>query len=113
CLLDGIEVCTLDVLDNREFQSNTVINLADNHGNLGQAGDLGRAPPAFTSDNFITTTLARPDHNRLDHAMFPDRLSEVCKLRLAEMSTWVACIGSDKCDRHLVIRAYTRRGSVR
>ena len=50
--LNGVEILALQVFDQRHLQHRAIIRLADDDGDFGQSGELGRAPAAFPGDEF-------------------------------------------------------------
>src|SRR6266849_2502565 len=70
-----IEVFALEIFDQCQFQHRAVIGLAHEHRDFLEAQELRRAPPALAGDQFkLVIPLA--DHQRLDDALFLDRISE-------------------------------------
>ena len=51
--LQRIEVFALDVLDQRHRDHGAVVDFAHHHRDLGQAGQLRRAPAAFAGDDLV------------------------------------------------------------
>ncbi len=78
-----VQVFPLDVLDQGHGDGGRIGNLADQRRHRLQAGHLGRPPAPFAGNDFVARRAARsalderPDHDRLDHALGPDRVRQV------------------------------------
>jgi hypothetical protein len=66
-----VQVLALDVLNEGDLHELVVGIVLDDHGNLCETGELGRAPPAFPGDELITRT-GEADDQWLDDAMLSD-----------------------------------------
>ena len=73
--LDGIEIFTLKIFDERQFEHRAVVGFAGDDGHFGQLQELRRAPAAFAGNQFKkTASLA---HNeRLHDALFADGIGQ-------------------------------------
>ena len=71
-----IEVFALDVLDQRHRDDGAVVDLAHDHGHIGQAGELRGAPAAFAGDDLVFVPAGFAHDDGLDHALRLDRLGQ-------------------------------------
>ena len=82
CLLQGVQVLALNVLDQRHRDRSLIRHVADHGGDCAQAGNLGRPPAALARDDLITLRFARiplrqgAHQNGLHHALGFDRIGE-------------------------------------
>ena len=60
---DRIQIVALDVLDERDLQQLIVGDLADDDGDLEQAGALRRAPAAFAGDDLVAVADAADERS--------------------------------------------------
>ena len=74
-LFDGVQILTLQIFDERQFQHRAVVGLADDDGNLRQFEQLRRAPAAFAGDEFEESAAFAHDE-RLHDALFADGIGE-------------------------------------
>ena len=95
-LFHRIEIFALHVFDDRDLERLAVVDIDRHDRNLVQAGDLRCAPAAFAGDDFETVlrALDRTHHDRLDHAVLPDRIGELGQVRHrknrgADCADWV------------------------
>ena len=72
-----------------------------------QAGDLRRTPAPLAGDDFKTILDAfdRTHHDRLDHAVPPDRVGEFAEFCVGKFAARIARIGFQEFDRHLALGA--------
>ena len=108
-----VEISTLHVFDNRDFQRGPVINVADNDWNLGQPGNLRRPPPPLSRNDFVgfksAVLLAHDDW--LDNAMGTDRLGQVHQFGLGEGAPRIARIARNQLNWNTPVGAGCWRGS--
>lgn len=79
-LLDGIQVRSLEVLDEGKLQELLVAgNLSDDDGDLGQAGALSSPPAPFAGHDRVRSPAIGPDDEGLDHPLGSDRGRELVK----------------------------------
>src|SRR5580693_968737 len=73
--LEWIEVCSLDVFDDRELERLPVVSLEADNRHLMQSGALRRPPAPLSGDDFVTVRdpCQRARENRLNDAFFLDR----------------------------------------
>ena len=97
CLLDGIEILALEVLDQRHFERHLITNVANDGGHTREAAALGSAPAALTSDQLIA--LADSANNeRLYDAARPNRAGELFERLLAEARSRLIRARIDQVD---------------
>ncbi|TCO14670.1 hypothetical protein EV666_103178 [Camelimonas lactis] len=98
CLLNGIKIRSLDILDDCKFKRQLVISFDDNNGNIRQSSPLRRPPAALTSDQFkyVWQIGQLPDNDRLDNAPLSNRGSKFLKITFGEVSPRITGIGTDK-----------------
>ncbi len=106
-LFHRVEVFTLHVLDDHDLERIGIADLDRHDRNLVQAGDLRCAPAPFASDDLeaVLRALDLAHHQRLDHAVLPDRIGEFAELGIGKMPARIARIGFEEFDRHLALRA--------
>src|SRR4051794_24597120 len=107
-LFQGIEIFPLHVFNDRDFKRVGVADVNRNDRHLVKAGRLRSAPTALAGDNLVTLlrALYRADHDRLDHAMLFNRVSELAEFRVGKCPARIARVGSQKFNRHLALRAW-------
>ncbi len=106
-LFQRIEVFALHVLDDRELQRVAVVDVDRDDRHLVQACGLRRAPAPLAGDDLeaVVRALHRTHHDRLDHAVLPDRVGKLGELGFRKRAARVARIGFQEFDRHLALRA--------
>src|SRR3546814_4790925 len=70
------------VLDQRHRDHGAVVGKADHGRDLGQAGQARGAPATFAGDDLEGAVGQLAHHDRLDHALGPDRLGQLGELVL-------------------------------
>ncbi|CUX10604.1 hypothetical protein AGR7C_Cc10062 [Agrobacterium deltaense Zutra 3/1] len=95
---ERIEVGTLYVFDNRQFQRRAVIHIANNDGNIGKARQLRRTPASFTRNNLVAVDSDRSHDHRLNYSMLTNGGGEILQLILIEMTSRVSLAASDEFD---------------
>jgi len=100
CFLNRVQVCSLNIFNDGEFERKLVISFDDNNGNIRQPGPLGRPPAALASDQFkyVWQIGQLPDDDRLDNAAFRDRGGKLLKIALREVPPRIAGIGTNKLN---------------
>ena len=98
-LLDGVQVFALEIFDERQFQHRAVIGLAGDDGNFRQIQKLRRAPAAFAGDQFKKTAAFAHDE-RLDDALFADRIREFLQRLVGKILARLERAGPDAAQRH-------------
>jgi hypothetical protein len=75
-LFQGVEVLALKILDQSQLQNRAIIRLAHDDWHISQTGQSSRPPAAFPG-NQLELAAARPDDQRLNDALFPDRIGQL------------------------------------
>ena len=92
--VDGIEVGTLQVLDEREHGAGSVAGLEDARGNGLLADQLEGAETAFAGDEFVAV-LHLPDDDRLHQAFGANGVRKFLHLSVVEITARLARIRDD------------------
>ena len=79
-LIEGIEVGTLDIFNNGQFQRGAIIHIANEHRDLDQSGALRRPPAPFTGDDLVAPVAGRPHHNGLHNTVLVDGAGKIFQL---------------------------------
>ena len=66
----GIQVRTLDVFDNRDFQNFSIREFADKNRNFVELRPLRGSPPTFTSHNLKFATSYLSNNKGLNNSLF-------------------------------------------
>src|ERR1700730_2530524 len=113
--LEWIEVGSLDVFDDREFERLPVVGLEADDRHLMQSGALRRPPAALSGDDFVGVRSARHGarEKRLNDAFFLDRGGQLIEGVFAEIPPRVARIGAKKFDRNFLLAARAGGGGER
>ncbi|SPE61253.1 hypothetical protein SBV1_620025 [Verrucomicrobia bacterium] len=98
-LLDGVKVFALQVFDEGQLEHRAVIGLTNDHGDLAQAQQLGRAPAAFTGNKF-QMAVALADNQGLNDALFPDRIGQLAERLRRKVLARLKRAGADTVQRH-------------
>lgn len=85
---DRVEIFTLQVLDQREFEDVLIGRFANDHGRLGQTDLLRGTPAAFAGDQFKEISAPARDQ-RLDDPVFFDRSDEFFQVLIAKDGPWL------------------------
>src|SRR6202030_4841168 len=101
--LHRIEVLALHVFDDRDLKRVGIADIDRHDRDLVQAGDLRGAPAPLTGDDLkaILYAFDRTHHERLDHAVLPDRIGELTEFGIGKGPARIARIGLDEFDRDL------------
>ena len=101
-LLQCVEVRTLDVLDNGDFERLLVVGFDRDDRHVVQGGTLGRPPAPLASDDLVGIGGARhgAHENGLDDAFLTDRVRQLFEIVFVEDGARVAWIGAQELDRH-------------
>ena len=98
CLFDRVEVGALQVFDQAEHQLLVVARVtADDGGDRLQAGQPCGSPSALARDQLIAIR-ERPDEQRLQHTMEPDRFGQLAKRLGVEAGSHLLARGPDLID---------------
>ena len=87
-----IEVLSLDILQQSDFERFSVVEMADNGRNVMELRALGSAPAALASNDLIGI-IEWTHHNRLQHAMFCDARCQFRQLVVTEMAPGLMGVG--------------------
>jgi hypothetical protein len=114
CLLDGIEIGALHVLDDGVFQRGLVVRLDDHDRHFVQSRLLRRAPAPLAGDDLVGVGAGPTHDDRLNDAALADRVGEKVEIVLAKGLAGVARIGTQESHRHppLPARALDDRAFV-
>jgi hypothetical protein len=117
-LLERVEVFALDVLDQRHRDHRAVVDVAQHHRHVVEAGLHRRAPAALAGDDLelVARDLARDD--RLDHALRLDRFRQLGESVDVDGGARLVLAGAELADgdvaqafaRHLRRRRRLQRG---
>ena len=102
CFLDGVQIRTLDVLDERELKRVIIISLFDADGNLLKTSHLACLPTTLTSDNLIRVRICFPHKNGLQKTMSLDRGRKLLKLFLLELGSRLIGVRADRVNGNLI-----------
>jgi hypothetical protein len=105
-LLDGIEVSTLDVFYDSQFQRRAIVDLSNDNRQFCQASSLSRPPASFAGDDFVASRLIRrrTNNDRLNNTMRLDRLRQIDQVCFIETTPWIARVRRDEFDRNRALR---------
>ena len=67
------DVLALEVLDDGDLERGVVVDVLDQRRDRLKAGLLRGAPPALAGDQLVAVLAGRPDEDRLEDAVLPDR----------------------------------------
>ncbi len=87
-LLDGIEIFTLEILDESELQHLAIACRADDCWSFGELEFARGTPAPFTSDEFVLVAYL-PNDERLDDATLPNALYEFLEMLAAKLLPWL------------------------
>src|SRR5277367_4822441 len=97
---DRVQVFALDVFHQRHFEREFVGNFANDNGNLGQAGALGRTP-ATLARNQLKATANRANYERLNDAAGLNGAGQFVESFLSETGARLEGTGIDKVNVNL------------
>ena len=97
--LNGIEVFTLQVFDQRKFHRLGVGQLTDNHRHRRKPRHPRRSPSALPCHQLIGTIRKRTYHQRLQHPVFFDRICQFGQRCRIELLSGLVPIRLDFSDR--------------
>ena len=95
CDFDGVEVLTLDVLDQSHGMQVLVVHLAHIGGQGLQVGALRSPPAPFAADEDVFPVVAPPDGYGLDHPERADRVGQLVERLLVEAAARLRWVGHD------------------
>ena len=101
-LFQRVQVRTLDILDDGDFQHLEIVHRPVENRHLGQPGQLGRAPAPLAGDDLPHPVLAGlgPHQNGQQHPLVADRGGQFVQLGRVELFTGLVGIGLQALDRH-------------
>jgi predicted metal-dependent hydrolase/predicted DCC family thiol-disulfide oxidoreductase YuxK len=99
CFFNRVEIFTLQIFDECEFQNRAVVGLARDDGNFRQIQKLRRAPAAFTCDQF-KKTIALAHDERLHDALLTDGIGQFAQRFLGELFARLERGRTDFIQRH-------------
>src|SRR5690606_26742495 len=99
--LDGVEVLALDVLDDGHLEHRLGVGLADEGGDLAEAGAAGGAEAALARDQLEPPVAEGAHRQRLDDAELADGRGELVECLLAEVLPRLVGVGPDGVDLDL------------
>ena len=99
--LQRVQVAALKVLDERDFDTLGLAQVADHRRQLVEARPLRRPPATFAGDDLVgrAAVVARPHHQRLDDALLADRGGQALDLGLVEVLARLIGMGRQVLDR--------------
>ncbi len=115
-LFKSIQILPLQIFDQRDHGGIAVVHFPQDRRNFVQSGQHRRAEPPFAGDDLVAVLRGRvrPDQNRLQDALDPDRLRQVFEFGLVEVHAWLEGVGVDLIHRdgdhrHTVFRVRLKR----
>src|SRR5271157_2993211 len=95
--LEGIEIRTLDIFDDRDFERFAITCFHHNNWNVMLSRPLGRAPPTLASDNLIPFGDLRDRANQdgLDDATLLYRRGQIVELCIIELLARITRVWSE------------------
>jgi hypothetical protein len=110
--LDGVEVLSLNILDESYFEELVVGYFAYDDGDRVNFGEFGGTPSPFASDKLIAA-VDLADHQGLNDAACPNRLGQFSKAFGLKYAPRLKGIGIDFGDRkHLGAAVIGRAGRI-
>lgn len=102
CLLDGVEVGSLEVFDEREGEEGSVIDLLDDGGDLGPAESGGGAESAFAGDQLVACSgWCGADGDGLEESAGSEARLELGEFFGSELLSRLVGVGTDLGDGEL------------
>ena len=98
--LQRVQIAALKVLDERDFDTLGLAQVADHRRQFVEASPLRRPPATFAGDDLVgrAAVVARPHHQRLDDALLADRGGQALDLGLVEVLARLIGMGSQVLD---------------
>ena len=94
-LLNGVEVFALEVLDQRDLELFSSLELAQLHRKLGEAGHAGGAPAALPCHKLIPAVSEVSDQQGLQHPVAGNGIGKLSELLLVEFAAGLLGIRFD------------------
>ena len=107
CLLDDVEVLTLDVLDQGDLTDLGIVIFSHKCRYFFKSCFASGAQAALTRDELIALLRQAPDDQGLQDAVLADGLAEILERRLVEILARLIAVGPDLIGRdllHLILR---------
>src|SRR5690606_5454520 len=93
---DRVQIRTLYVFDDGQFERGSVVDLAHQDRDIGEAGALRGAPAAFARNDLVLTWQRSGTHDDgLHDAVLADRLRQIGKVLVAKTASRIARIRRD------------------
>ena len=99
-LLEGVELRTVDVLQQRIAQHRVVVGRADDGRDGLQPRQPGRAQPPLAHDQLVAAVVGA-DHDRLQHPELANAVRQLGQRVLVEDRAGLAGVGPDLLDRQV------------
>src|SRR6185312_13346108 len=100
CGLDRVEILPLEVLDERQLEALTVVEMTDDGRDPVETGRDGGANPSLPGDQLIPIERLG-DEDRLKHAVFSDARRQARHLGIAEPASRLIRVRTDARDREV------------
>ena len=99
--LQGIEILTLQIFDQRHGDRRFVINFPNNNRYIGQSSALRCPPSPFTGDQFILIGSDRTNNKWLQQPLTSNRGCQIVQRAVFKVLAGLILPGSDKFDGEL------------
>ena len=110
--LDRVEVAALDILQQGDFESLGIVEIANDDRYLVEPSALRRPPAPLAGDDLVAMAV-RPDDDRLDQPALLDRGCKLLQRLLVEITAGLVEMRLDRGDRHHLDAAARRLGAPR
>ncbi len=112
CLVEGVEVLAVEVLDERLLHHGEVVGLADDGRDGVEARSMTGPPAALAGDELEPPALQRAHQDRLEHADLTDRRRQLAERVLVEGRPRLVGVGLDAGHRELLVDHHRGLGPV-
>ena len=104
CLVDRIEVGSLDVLDDADLEKGEFVDVFDDGRNVREPGHARGAPAALTGDDLELARLFRigANEDRLQHALGLQRFRKLAQFAIIETAARLGRVAADQVERDLI-----------
>jgi hypothetical protein len=99
--LDRIEVCPLDVLDQRELELLLRCGFFDDHWNRCQPGTAHGTPATLACDQLVIAAHQLSYNQGLEQSVLANGCYELFERMLVKMCAWLMWIWDNRIDRHI------------
>ncbi len=104
--LERIEVLALEVLDQRQLETLTLVRQTDDHRDRRQAGQARRLQAALAGDEKVSAAVGRRrDEQRLQHAVLANRGGQFVQLPARDFTPRLPWVGADLVHGYRLRRA--------